>query len=102
MFKPLTLAYSLEKKILLDAPIEKVWLTYRDSLPKLVSVMPTVDEIKVVSREETKDDDARLPFLEKISEIEWQERTLCRVMLSKYKDAMETMKKAGLAHRFEY
>ena len=56
MFKPLTLAYSLEKKILLDAPVEKVWLTYRDCLPKLVRVMPTVDEIKVVSREETKDE----------------------------------------------
>ena len=44
--------YSLEKEILLRAPKDKVWRTYRDYLPKLVPAMPTVDEIKVINREE--------------------------------------------------
>ena len=43
---------SLEKEILLHAPKDKVWRTYRDYLPKLVPAMPTVDEIKVINREE--------------------------------------------------
>ncbi len=50
------MAYLLEKKILLNASKEKVWKTYRDKLPKLVSAMPTVEEIKVISREENEEE----------------------------------------------
>ena len=46
------MAYSLKKEILLDAPIHKVWTTYRDHLPILAEVMPTIDSI--TNRKETK------------------------------------------------
>ena len=49
------MSYSLKKEIFLNAPKDKVWETYRDSLPQLVSAMPTVEEIKVLSREELKE-----------------------------------------------
>ena len=48
------MAYSLKKEILLHAPIHKVWTTYRDHLPILAEVMPTIDSITVVNRKETK------------------------------------------------
>ena len=47
------MAYSLKKEILLHAPIQKVWTTYRDHLPTLAEVMPTVESITVINRKET-------------------------------------------------
>ena len=47
------MAYSLKKEILLHVPIQKVWTTYRDHLPTLAEVMPTVESITVIKRKET-------------------------------------------------
>ena len=47
------MAYSLKKEIILHAPIQKVWTTYRDHLPTLAEVMPTVESITVINRKET-------------------------------------------------
>ena len=47
------MAYSLKKEILLHAPIQKVWTTYRDHLPTLAVVMPMVESITVINRKET-------------------------------------------------
>ncbi len=55
MLKSSKMSYSLKKEIFLNAPKAKVWETYRDSLPQLVSAMPTVEKIKVLSREEVKE-----------------------------------------------
>ena len=49
------MAYQLKKEILLDAPRSLVWKTYRDYLPELAVVMPTVDSITVVDRNEKVD-----------------------------------------------
>lgn len=46
------MAYQLKKEILLDAPRSLVWKTYRDHLPELAVVMPTVESITVVDRNE--------------------------------------------------
>ena len=46
------MAYSLKKEILLHAPIQKVWTTYRDHLPTLAEVMPTLESITVINRKE--------------------------------------------------
>ena len=43
------MAYSLKKEILLHAPIQEVWTTYRDHLPTLAEVMPTVESITVIT-----------------------------------------------------
>ncbi len=48
------MAYQLKKEILLDAPRSLVWKTYRDHLPELAVVMPTVESITVMKREEKK------------------------------------------------
>ena len=45
------MAYQLKKEILLDAPRSLVWKTYRDHLPELAVVMPTVESITVVDRQ---------------------------------------------------
>ena len=46
------MAYQLKKEILLDASRSLVWKTYRDHLPELAVVMPTVESITVVDRQE--------------------------------------------------
>ncbi len=47
------MAYSLKKEILLHAPIQKVWTTYRDHLLTLADVMPTLESITVINKKET-------------------------------------------------
>ena len=45
------MSYKISREILLKAPREKVWKTYRDYLPELAKTMKTVDKIEVVKRE---------------------------------------------------